>query len=61
MDGTAILGFKRQRILTTVQLAEVYETTINSIKKNFNSNKDRFMSGKHYYLLKGEELREFKR
>lgn len=52
--------YKGQRILTTKQLAEVYETTEDNIKVNFNRNKDRFTKEKHYYLLTGEELKQFK-
>ena len=55
------LDFNNQRVLTTKQLSEVYETEENNIKKNLSVNKERFIEGKHYYLLKGEELKEFKR
>jgi ORF6C domain/ORF6N domain len=48
-----------QRVLTTQQLAECYGTTIYVISKNFNRNADRYIKGKHYYLLEGEELKEF--
>ena len=53
--------FNDQRILTTEQLAEVYGTEANNIKNNFNNHKEQFAEGKHYYLLKGEVLRQFKR
>lgn len=53
--------FNDQRILTTEQLAEVYGTEVNNIKNNFNNHKKQFAEGKHYYLLKGEVLRQFKR
>lgn len=55
------IEYKGQRILTTKQLAEVYETNENNIKNNFNNNKKRFEKGKHYFKLQGEELKEFKR
>lgn len=48
------------RVLTTEQLSQAYECDIHSIQKNFNSNKDRFEEGKHYYKLDGEELKNFK-
>ena len=48
------------RVLTTEQLAQAYECDTHSIQKNFNSNKDRFEEGKHYYKLDGEELKNFK-
>lgn len=52
--------FNNQRILTTEQLAQVYDTDIKNISNNFNRNKDKFIEGKHYYLLQGEVLKQFK-
>ena len=49
------------RVITTELLAQVYETDTNNIKNNFNNHKDNFWEGVHYYLLKGDELRAFKR
>ena len=54
------MEWKGQRIMTTKTLAGCYETEENNIKNNFNNNKSRFEEGKHYYLLKGEDLKEFK-
>ncbi len=55
------MEFKNQRIMTTRVLAEVYGTDDTNIKTNFNNNKSRFIEGKHYFQLSGEELKEFKR
>ena len=60
MSDLPILKHNGQRILTTQQLAEIYETSVDNIKMNFNRNNKNFEEGKHYYLLKGEELRNFK-
>lgn len=49
-----------ERVITTAQLADVYGTSVDNVRVNFNNNKARFIEGKHYYLLKGEELRTFK-
>lgn len=49
-----------QVILTTEQLAEFYETNVDNIKQNFSRNQNKFVEGKHYYLLKGTQLKEFK-
>ena len=46
--------------MTTQQLAEIYETSTDNIKNNFNRNKDRFIEGRDYYLLKGNDLKKFK-
>ncbi|WP_421406149.1 ORF6N domain-containing protein [Lacticaseibacillus paracasei] len=49
-----------QRVLTTEQLAELYGTTANVIKNNFANNKGKFISDKHYFLLEGQALKDFK-
>lgn len=61
MNKLVPIEFKEQRILTTKQLAEVYMCSETHIQQNFNNNIKHFEEGKHYYLLKGESLREFKR
>ena len=60
MKELTVLEYNNKRILTTKQLAEVYETTEDNIKMNFSNNKNRFIEGKHYYKLIGEELKQFK-
>jgi hypothetical protein len=54
------LEHNRQRVLTTTQLAESYGAEAQVLTNNFNRNKERYVFGKHYYLLEGEELRDFK-
>lgn len=49
-----------QVVITTAQLAEAYGATTNNIKDNFSRNKDRFTEGRHYILLTGQTLKEFK-
>ena len=61
MDQLTVLEFNNERILTTKQLAFIYETTTDNVKKNFNNHKSKFEKGKHFFLLEGEELRAFKR
>ena len=56
----AKVTYSDQLILTTEQLAEFYGCTTDNIKKNFNSNKGRFIEGKHYFKLEGEALKTFK-
>lgn len=50
-----------ERVITTAQLADVYDTDMNNVQANFNRNKERFVSGRHYIFLQGEELKEYKR
>ena len=60
MNQLQIIEHEGIRVLTTQQLAEVYETSTVNIKINFKNNKDRFVEGRDFYLLKGNELKEFK-
>ncbi len=59
MEQLTIIKHNEQRILTTAQISEAYETTTDVISKNFNRNKYRYIEGKHFYCLEGEEKREF--
>lgn len=49
-----------QRVLTTSQLAESFGVDSKVINRNFQRNAERYVQGKHYFSLTGEELREFK-
>lgn len=60
MNELAITEYANIRVLTTQQLAESYGTSTDTITKNFNRNKERYVEGKDYICLKGDELREFK-
>ena len=61
MNNLIPIEYQGQRILTTKQLSEIYQTSEGNISNNFNNNMDHFTEGKHYHLLEGEALREFKR
>lgn len=37
-----VIEWKGQRVITTAQLADVYETETDNVKKNFQSNKTHF-------------------
>lgn len=60
MSNLIPAAYNNERILTTEQLAQVYETSTDNIKVNFNNNKERFEEGKHFFHLKGSELKAFK-
>ena len=60
MTNLTITEYQNQRILTTAQLADSYETTGDVITKNFNRNIERYQEGKHFYCLEGEVLKQFK-
>lgn len=52
---------KGTKVLTTRQIAEAYGVSKDKIIYNFNYNKDRYVLGKHYIEVFGEELRRLKR
>lgn len=60
MPNHQIIEYNHIRVLTTQQLAESYQSNSDTITKNFNRNKDRYIPGEHYICLKGDELKEFR-
>ncbi|MBR8680513.1 ORF6N domain-containing protein [Lactococcus lactis subsp. lactis] len=60
MNELQITELNGQRVLTTQQIAEGYGTKTRTIIDNFGNNKSRFMEGKHFFLLEGKELKDFK-
>lgn len=60
MQNLTVTEYGDIRVLTTQQIAEAYGTDARVISNNFNNNKERYMVGKHYICLEGEELKEFK-
>lgn len=60
MNQLKVLTNNNERVLTTKQLAEVYETKEVRIQQALQRNESRFIEGKHYYLLKGDVLKDFK-
>lgn len=60
MDELQIIEYEGIRVLTSQQIADAYEADANLLNKNFNRNKDRYVEGKHYICLQGDELRGFR-
>lgn len=54
------IEYKGQKVITTTMLAQAYGTSVSYISNNFNRNKKKFVEGKHYFLLQGNELKNFK-
>ena len=52
--------WRNERVVTTAQLAEFYECTPENVRDNFRKNRDRFVSGKHFFKLEGDLLHVFK-
>lgn len=55
-----VLEWEGVRVVTTETLAKGYGTDEVNIRKNLTRNLERFEEGKHYFLLTGLNLREFK-
>lgn len=60
MNELKITEYRNIRVLTTQQIAEVYETDPQVVTNNFNRNKDKYKEGKHFVCLTGESLKEYR-
>lgn len=59
MNDLKVTDYNGIRVLTTQQIAESYETESQVITNNFNRNKERYIEGKHFICLVGEDKAEF--
>ena len=55
----SIINFKSIPVVTTAMLAQLYATDTDNIKQNYTRNKERFVEGKHFFKIVGEELKNF--
>lgn len=60
MNELQITEYENIRVLTTQQIAEAYGTDSRVISNNYNRNKERYVEGKHFICLEGDELKSFK-
>ena len=60
MQDLKVIEIKGMRVLTTHQIADAYEVKEIQISQNFKNNRNRFVDGKHYISLSGDELKAFK-
>ena len=54
------IEIKGIKVLTTKQIAEAYGVKADIIGYNFRYNKEHYIEGKHYIMLEGQALRDFK-
>lgn len=47
-------------VVSSDSLALAYEVKPKQIRQNFANNKDRFIEGKHYFTLSGNDLKDFR-
>lgn len=59
MNNIQRVEYNNILVLTTQQIAEAYETNTDTITKNFNRNKERYVEGKHYIALEGSKKNDF--
>ena len=60
MQDLKVIEIKGMRVLTTHRIADAYEVKEIQISQNFKNNRNRFVDGKHYISLSGDELKAFK-
>ncbi len=60
MENLQKIEVRGIRVLTTKQISTAYGIEDWKIKQNFKNNQKRYVEGKHYICLQGEELRAFK-
>lgn len=54
-----VARYKGIPVLTTAMLADFYGTDQGNIRKNHSNNIDRFVEGKHFFKISGQELKDF--
>lgn len=60
LENITRIEYRGKLALTTAQLAKFYECAERNISDNFKNNEDRFVEGKHFFKLEGDELKTFK-
>ncbi len=60
MKNLTPLEYAGQRVLLSRQVAEVFGVMYAKVKKTFQSHRAKFVAGVHFYLLEGQELKEFR-
>lgn len=53
------IAYQGMPVLTTDMLAHAYEVKPKQIRQNYANNKDRFVEGKHFFSVSGQELKTF--
>lgn len=52
-----IKSYNGQRVVTLKDIDTVHERPDGTAKRNFNANKQRFIEGKHYFVVGSDEIR----
>lgn len=59
-ENLPVIAHNSTPVITTELLAQLYGTDVDNIRKNFSNNTGRFIEGKHFFKLTGEQLKEFR-
>ncbi len=59
-ENLSVIAHNSTPVITTELLAQLYGTDVDNIRQNFNRNTERFIEGKHFFKLTGEQLKEFR-
>ena len=54
------LTYQGVPVLTTEMLAQAYEVEAKQIRQNFANNRERFVEGKHFFIITNGELKNFR-
>lgn len=54
------LSYQGVPVLTTEMLAQAYDVEPYQIRQNFRNNRERFVEGKHFFIITSGELKEFR-
>jgi hypothetical protein len=57
---TPVISYKGRRVCTTQQMAKFYGCTDKNLSDNHANNRSRFVEGKHFVKITGDELRAFR-
>ena len=60
MNELTVLEHNSIRVMTTEQLAGAYGCAPKQIQQNFSNNRARFIAGKHFFVLEGQDLQTFR-
>ncbi|NUH56521.1 ORF6N domain-containing protein [Citrobacter portucalensis] len=59
-ENLPVIEWQGVRVVTTETLAMGYGTTPIRIQQNYIRNEDRFVEGKHFFKISGDELKSFR-
>lgn len=60
VETLPVIAYQGARVITTELLAQLYGTDAKNLRMNFSNNEHRFIAGKHFFKLEGDQLKEFK-